>query len=345
MSGGSMGSEGQGEAGRRAAGLVRIEAAALEGIAQRLEGAHGLVFGEMLTRLSDTITAGHRLVLCGIGKSGLVARKVAATLVSLGVPALFLHPAEALHGDLGLVSAGDVLLALSYSGETEELVRLLPLLARLHVPVLSLCGCTDSTLARASEVVLDVSVDREACAHQLAPTASTTAMLAMGDAIAIELSRVLGFVPQTFADLHPGGQLGRRLTPVRELMHKGDAVPVVGPEAALPEIMHEMSAKRLGMTTVQSEGRLLGVLSDGDLRRLMERDGPEAFHRKAAEVMHRGARTVAPEVFAGEAIELMETHKITALIVTVEGSAGGEVLGVVHMHDILESLGVAAKRG
>ena len=309
-----------------------------------MEGPHGLAFARAVSKLRDTVSSGHRIVLCGIGKSGLIARKIAATLVSLGVPALFLHPAEALHGDLGLLRAGDVVLALSYSGQTEELLRLLPLLPRLKVALVSVCGCAESTLARSSELVLDVSVNREACTHQLAPTASTTAMLAMGDAIAIELSRELGFVPQTFADLHPGGQLGRRLTPVRELMHTGDAVPAVAPEAALPEIIHEMSAKRLGMTTVQSQGRLLGVLSDGDLRRLMERDGPEAFHRTAAEVMHRGARTVAPEVFAGEAIEIMEAYKITALIVTPDGSGQDEVLGVVHMHDLLESLGVMPKR-
>ena len=322
------------ESGDRAAELVRIEAAALEGMARRLEGVGAGAFAEAMAVLTGAVEGGGRVAVSGMGKSGLIARKVAATMVSFGVPAAFLHPAEALHGDLGSVRAGDALLALSYSGETEELVRLLPLLERMSVAVVSLCGCAESALARASRVVLDVSVDREACAHQLAPTASTTAMLAMGDALAVEMSRALGLVPQMFAAMHPGGQLGRRLTAVRELMHTGEAVPVVGPEAGLPEMMHEMSAKRLGMTTVQDEGRLLGVLSDGDLRRLMERGGPEAFHRRAAEVMHPGARTVGPEVLVEEALEMMEAHKITSLVL-VEAE---RVVGVVHMHDLLESL-------
>ena len=330
----------EGQAGPRAATLVRIEAAALESLAKRLEGPAGEAFARALDALAATVNAGHRVVLCGIGKSGLIARKIAATFTSLGVPAAFLHPAEALHGDLGLLSAGDLLLALSYSGETEELLRLLPLLARREVAVVSFCGCPDATLAKTSQIVLDVSVDREACAHQLAPTASTTVMLALGDALAVELSERLGFAPESFAELHPGGQLGRRLTPLREVMHSGDAVPVVPPGANLPEIMHEMSAKRLGMTTVQAEGRLMGVLSDGDLRRLMERDGPDAFHRRADEVMHTAPRTVDDGMFVSDALSLMETHKITSLVVTVGGEQGGAVLGIVHMHDLLESLGL-----
>ncbi len=339
-----MSSGWQDGAGKRAAEIIRTEAAALEALSERLETAEPDQFGQVLAKLIEAVNSGHRIVLCGIGKSGLIARKIAATLVSLGVPALFLHPAEALHGDLGLVTAGDVALALSYSGQTEEIVRLLPSFARLQVPVVSLCGCADSALARGSALVLDVSVDREACAHRLAPTTSTTAMLAVGDAIAVELSRALGFLPEAFAEFHPGGQLGRRLTPVREMMHTGDAVPVVRPEALLPEIVHEMSAKRLGMTTVQADGALLGVLSDGDLRRLMERDGAGAFHRTAAEVMNSQPRTVSPEMFAYAAVETMERHKITALVVTDADSARGRVLGIVHMHDLLESLGVASRR-
>ena len=320
-----------------AAGLVRMEAAALEALAQRLEGPAAEAFARVLERLAETAKSDRRIVLCGIGKSGLIARKIAATLVSLSVPALFLHPSEAVHGDMGVLRAGDVVLALSYSGETDEVLRLLPLLRGLGVAVVSLCGCLDSTLARASEAVLDVSVDREACAHRWAPTASSTAMLAAGDALAVELSRRLGFVPQDFAALHPGGQLGRRLAAVRDLMHTGAAVPVVRPEAKLPEIMHEMSAKRLGMTTVQADGQLLGVLSDGDLRRLMERDGPEAFHRTAAEVMYRRPRRVIAGMFVADALALMEAHKITSLIVS-DLSEGSPVLGVVHMHDLLQSL-------
>lgn len=338
--------------GAEAARLVRLEAAALETMAQRLESSGAAAFAHALDLLADTVRRDRRVVLCGVGKSGFIARKTAATLISLSIPAVFLHPAEAVHGDLGMVRAGDTVLALSYSGETEEVVRLLPLLRALGVHLVSLCGCPASSLALASAAVLDVSVDREACVHQLAPTASTTAMLAAGDALAVELSRRLGFAPQDFAALHPGGHLGRRLTPVRELMHTGTAVPAVGPGARLPEIMHEMSAKRLGMTTVQAGGRLLGVLSDGDLRRLMERDGAEAFNRTAAEVMHRQPRRVAAGMFAADALALMETHKITALIVgessgelSLGGASEGTVEGVVHMHDLLESMGAGPAPG
>ena len=320
----------QAEAGARAAALVRVEAAALEGLAQRLENAQSEAFAQALDTLTAVLERGKKIVLSGMGKSGLIARKIAATLVSLGVPASFLHPAEALHGDLGLLASGDVLLALSYSGETEELLRLLPVLRKMQVAVVSFCGCADSTLARGSAVVLDVSVAREACTHQLAPTASTTTMLALGDAIAVELSQRMGFESQTFADLHPGGHLGKRLTPVRELMHAGVAVPVVAPEAALPDIIHEMSAKRLGMTTVQQDGQLLGVLSDGDLRRLFEREGPAAFHRTARELMNSSPRTVSPNLFASAALELVEAHRITALILTADGTAGTAVEGIVH---------------
>ena len=338
-----MSRETEAKTGAGAAALVRLEAAALEELARRLEGPCANTFAAVLSRLTETVRAGRRVVLCGIGKSGLIARKIAATMVSLSVPALFLHPAEAMHGDLGLLGAGDVLLVLSYSGETEEVLRLLPALKRLEVGLVSLCGCAESTLARASELVLDVSVAREACVHQLAPTASTTAMLALGDALAVALGDRLGFAPQDFAALHPGGQLGRRLTPVRELMHTGEAVPVVAPEARLAEIMHEMSAKRLGMTTVQNEGRLLGVLSDGDLRRLMEREGPKAFECTAAEVMHRRPRRVIGAMFVADALALMEAHKITSLVVS-DLSENSPVLGVVHLHDLLQSLGAEGSK-
>ena len=316
--------------------LVRIEAAALEQLAQRLEGPQREPFEQVAALLVATARAQHRVVLTGIGKSGLIARKIAATLRATGTPALFLHPGEALHGDLGMLSVGDVLLALSYSGESEELLRLLPVLPRLGITLVSFTGCTASTLAAASAHVLDVSVDREACNHQLAPTASTTTMLALGDALAIDVSRRLGFQPQHFAELHPGGQLGRRLVSIEQLMHTADAVPCVPPEATMPEIIHEMSAKRLGMTTVQETGgRLLGILSDGDLRRLFEREGPEAFHRTAAEIMNSSPRTISHVPFAGEALALMERHKITALVVTEDGTASSPVVGVLHLHDVL----------
>ena len=317
------------------ADFVRIEAAALEQLARRLEGSQREAFERTAALLAETVSQGRHVVLTGIGKSGLIAQKIAATLRATGTPAHFLHPSEAVHGDLGILAAGDILLALSYSGETEELLRLIPVLPRLRVTLISFTGCASSTLAAASAHQLDVAVDREACNHQLAPTASTTAMLALGDALAMDVSRRLGFQPQHFAELHPGGQLGRRLATVGQLMHTGDALPRVSPAATMPEIIHEMSAKRLGMTIIQGEGKLLGILSDGDLRRLFEREGPEAFHRTAAEIMNRSPRTIAPTPFSGEALALMERHKIMALIVTAEGTATGPVLGVLHLHDLL----------
>ncbi len=321
--------------------LIRIEAVALTALADRLEGPHRAAFDAVLATLEQTVRSGRKLTLTGMGKSGLIARKIAATLTSLSIPTPFLHPGEALHGDLGLLSAGDAVVALSYSGETEELLRLLPALGRLNITLVTLTGCSGSALANASTHTLDVSVDREACTHQLAPTASTTAMLALGDALAITLSQRLGFAPQTFAELHPGGSLGRRLTPVHELAHTGDAIPSVPPDAAMPTVIHEMSAKRLGMTTVQDGGKLLGVLSDGDLRRLFEREGPNAFHCTAAEVMNPHPRTVHPNLFAADALDLMEAHKITALILTADGTPAGPVQGVLHLHDILQALAVS----
>jgi arabinose-5-phosphate isomerase len=323
------------DANHSPAELIRIEAAALEQLAQRLEGPQRDAFDRIASLLTATSRSGHRVALTGIGKSGLIARKIAATLLSTGTPAQFLHPTEALHGDLGLLSSGDVLLALSYSGASEELLRLLPVLPRLGVTLVSFTGCADSTLAKASAHVLDVSVDREACNHQLAPTASTTTMLALGDALAIDVSHRLGFQPQHFAELHPGGQLGRRLATIQQLMHTGDALPIVPPGATMPAIIHEMSAKRLGMTTIQSAGTLLGVLSDGDLRRLFESHGPEAFHQTAATILNPSPRTIAPTPFAVDALHLMELHKITSLVVTEDGTASSQVVGVLHLHDLL----------
>ena len=316
--------------------IIRIEATALEQLALRLEGPQSHVFEEVAVLLAAAAKSSHRVVLTGIGKSGLIARKIAATLLSTGTAAQFLHPTEALHGDLGLLSSGDVLLALSYSGETEELLRLLPVLPRLGVALVSITGCLNSSLAKASAYVLDVSVDREACNLRLAPTASTTAMLALGDALAIDVSRRLDFQPQDFAELHPGGQLGRRLATVQQLMHTGDAIPSVLPTATLPEIIHEMSGRRLGMTTVQSAGKLLGVISDGDLRRLFDQRGPAAFHATAAEILNPSPRTIAPTPFAADALTLMERDKkITALIVTEDGTPSTAVLGILHLHNVL----------
>src|ERR1700734_772356 len=282
----------------RPSDLVRMEAEALEQLAQRLEGPQSQVFEQVASLLAATAHSGHHVVLTGVGKSGLIARKIAATLLSTGTAAQFLHPTEALHGDLGLLSRGDVLLALSYSGESEELLRLLPVLPHLGVTLVTITCCEDSTLAKASAHVLDVSVDREACNHQLAPTTSTTVMLALGDALAIAVSRRLNFQPQDFAELHPGGQLGKRLITVDQLMHTGDLLPTVAPTASLPEFIHEMSAKRLGLTTVQADAKLLGILSDGDLRRLFAARGPDAFHQTPARILMAGPRTIAPTPFA-----------------------------------------------
>jgi arabinose-5-phosphate isomerase len=324
------------------ADLIRIEAAALVALAERLEDPacpQRLAFDSLSALVASAAQAGHRTILTGVGKSGLVARKIAATLLSLGAPAHFLHPTEALHGDLGLLASGDILLALSYSGESEEVLRLLPVLPRLGVTLACFTGCLTSSLAFASSHALDVSVSREACTHQLAPTASTTTMLALGDALAVNVSLRLDFQPQQFAELHPGGEIGRvlgkRLGPISALMHSADAIPCVAPSATLPEIIHEISAKRLGLTTIQSGPNLLGILSDGDLRRLFEHTGPAAFHKTATEILNPGPRTIAPTLPASDALELMERHKITALIVTADGSLDGAVVGVLHLHDIL----------
>jgi arabinose-5-phosphate isomerase len=316
--------------------LVRVEARALLQLADRLDSSMSVPFAHAVDLLAACCDTKHRVILLGVGKSGLIARKIAATLTSTGTRAHFLHPAEALHGDLGIISPGDIAIALSASGETEELTRLIPVLKRLEVPLISFTGTLASTLASASEIVLDTSITEEACALNLAPTASTTVMLALGDALAIEVSRRRNFQPEDFANLHPGGHLGRRLAPVRDLMHSGEALPHVSASTPMTQVIYEMSRKKLGMTTVlseESEGRkLLGIVSDGDLRRLLEREGPHALEHTAAEIMNPNPVTIAQTTLAPAALALMEQKKITSLIVTDAGTQ--EVLGVVHLHDI-----------
>jgi arabinose-5-phosphate isomerase len=313
--------------------LVRVQARALLSLAMRLDGEMKAAFVEAVELLKACADGRSRVIVTGIGKSGLIARKIAATLRSTGTPAQFLHPGEAMHGDLGMICAGDVALALSASGETEEILRLLPVLGRRNVSLISLTGSPTSTLARASAVALDSSVTEEACTLNLAPTASTSVMLALGDALAIEVSRRRNFQAEDFADLHPGGRLGRRLTAVRELMHTGEALPRVTADTPMPDVIYEMSRKKLGMTTVLTEdGGLLGIVSDGDLRRLLEREGPRALERKAGEIMNPHPITIEAGVLAPTALVLMEQKKITSLIVTEPG--GGQVLGVVHLHDL-----------
>jgi arabinose-5-phosphate isomerase len=315
--------------------LVRTEARALLELAIRLDGPMLAPFARATELVVEAAGRGNRVIVLGMGKSGLIARKIAATLRSTGTAAHFLHPAEALHGDLGMIAAGDVVVALSSSGETEELLTLLPALQRMGSVVISLCGAAGSSLAQASEVFLDAGVTAEACAMNLAPTASTTVMLALGDALALEVSRQRGFAAEDFAELHPGGRLGRRLARVKTLMHTGDAMPQVAVDTVMTQVIHEMSHKKLGMTTVVGQGeKLLGMISDGDLRRLLERDGPEALAHTAGEIMNARPVTIAPEAFAGEALALMEGRKITSLIVV---GADGEALGVVHLHDLWAS--------
>lgn len=318
---------------QRPSDLVRIEAAALLDLADRLDTTAAAPFARAVDLLARTVSAGRRVVLTGIGKSGIIARKVAATLRSTGTPAHFLHPSEALHGDLGMITPGDVVVALSASGETDELLAMLPLLQRTHTEIIAVCGCSTSTLASASPIVLDVSISGEACPHNLAPTASTTVMLSLGDALALSVSRRLGFEPHHFADLHPGGRLGKRLTRVRDLMHTGDAIPVVAPETLLPDIIYEMSRKKLGITTVldPASRAILGLISDGDLRRLLGRDGARALTRTAAEILNPNPITLPSDTYATAALALMEERKITTLLV-VSPASGLE--GVVHLHDL-----------
>jgi arabinose-5-phosphate isomerase len=313
------------------AALVRTEATALLALADRLEGPMSVAFSSAVELILRCGESHGRVVVTGMGKSGIIAQKIAATLSSTGSPALFLHPAEAVHGDLGMLLPGDVVIALSASGETEEILRLLATLKRKGDALISFCCNLGSTLAMASNVALDCSVEREACGLNLAPTASTTAMLALGDALAIAVSLRKGFRAEDFADLHPGGKLGKRLALVRDLMHAGDTVPVVAPSTPMTDVIFEMSSKRLGIATVQQDGRLLGVFSDGDLRRLLEREGGAALTRTAGEAMNATPRTIASSELAATALAMLEERKITSLVVV---DAAGRVEGIVHLHDL-----------
>ena len=271
-----------------------------------------------------------RVVCTGMGKSGLVMQKVAATLSSTGTPAMFLHPAEAIHGDLGTLVAGDVVLAASLSGTTEEIVRLVETLKRLGVPLIAITGKPGSTLARLADLHLSVAIRQEACPLNLAPTASTTATLALGDALAMAVMESRGFTPEDFALRHPGGQLGRRLLRVRQLMHSGDQVPKVATDTPMRDAIYEMSRKGLGVTAVVEDGdRLVGVISDGDLRRLLERD-EALLRRTAGESMRPQPKTIDGEELASAALKRMEDHRITSLFVC----EGERLVGVVHVHDL-----------
>lgn len=309
-------------------------------LARRVLEIESQAIRELMERLDDRFSAAvdllmscrGRVVTSGMGKSGIICRKVAATLASTGTPSLFLHPAEAVHGDLGMLAPGDAVLVISYSGETEELIRLVGTIKRLGIPLVSLLGNQESTLARYSDVVLDVSVSREACPWGLAPTASTTAALALGDALALALSVRKGFKVEEFARLHPGGKLGKRLARVEELMHKGEQIPAVHPETPMGEAIVEMSRKGLGITAVvDSDRRLVGVLSDGDLRRLLQKRREGLLEAQVGDCMTRQPVTIPPWEMATAALNLMEKRKITSLMVTSEQ---GTLLGVIHLHDL-----------
>jgi len=309
--------------------LVRTEAAALLALAARLEDAMAEPFARAVELILRCGAANGRIIVTGMGKSGIIAQKIAATLSSTGSPALFLHPAEAVHGDLGVLMPGDLVIALSASGETEEILRLLATLKRKGDALISLTCNLTSTLAEASDVALDCSVEREACGLNLAPTASTTAMLALGDALAIAVSLRKGFRAEDFAELHPGGKLGKQLARVGDLMHTGDEIPVVAPSTSMTDVIFEMSSKKLGITTVQQDGQLLGVIVDGDLRRLLEREGGAALSKTAGEAMSPHPRTIAE--FAARALAILEERKITALVVV---DSAGKVEGLLHLHDL-----------
>ncbi len=311
---------------------MRIEAQALTGLAGRLDGAMAADFERAVDLVASCTESRGRVVVTGMGKSGIIAQKIAATLSSTGTPALFLHPAEALHGDLGMLAKGDVVIALSASGETEELVRLLAMLKRIGDALISFCCEMQSTLALASDIALDCGVAEEACGLGLAPTASTTTMLALGDALAVSVAQRRGFRAEDFADLHPGGKLGKKLMRVAEVMHTGDAIPRVTLGAPMKDVIYEMSRKGLGVTTVVDDaGKLLGLLSDGDLRRLLERDGARALELTAGTAMRAAPRTTVAGEFAVRALSQMEERRITSLVVVDES---GHVDGIVHLHDL-----------
>ena len=310
------------DAGRR---VLDIEARAVQALIQRLDGG----FSEAVDLLYD---CKGKVVVSGMGKSGLIGQKIAATMASTGTPSFFLHPAEGLHGDLGMVARRDLLIAISNSGETQEILQLLPFMERMGIPVVSIVGRMGSTLAKNSAVALDVSVAEEACSMGLAPTASTTAALAMGDALAVALLEKRGFKEQDFAQFHPGGTLGRRLlVKVRDLMHKGQGVPQVQEMVLGSEAILEMSAKKLGMTTVVSRtGALVGIITDGDLRRFLQQGG-DFSKVTAGSLASRRPKLIGPDELAAKAVEMMERYSITTLVVA---DSAKRIVGVVHLHDL-----------
>ena len=308
--------------------VLEIEAEAIRELIPRLDEA----FDRAVTIL---FACTGRVVVTGMGKSGIIAQKISATLSSTGTPSLYLHPADAIHGDLGRIVKGDVVLAVSHGGTTEEILALIPQVKRLGSLLVAMTGNLRSALSTAADVHLDVSIREEACPLGLAPTASTTAALALGDALSMAVLERRGFTVDDFAALHPGGHLGRKLLRVEDLMHTGDQVPRVAPETKMKDVLFEMTKKRLGLTTVaEPSGALLGIISDGDLRRQMERHGYTLLDRTAAECMTKGPVTVSRRALASQALEIMEARKITALVVA---SDQGLLEGVLHLHDLWQT--------
>lgn len=307
--------------------VLKIEAEAVSALTEKLnsdfEKAVDIIFKSK-----------GRVVVTGMGKSGLVGKKIAATLASTGTPAFFMHPAEASHGDLGMVTSDDVIIAISNSGETEELINLIPFLKRFNVSLISMTGNPDSTLSRSADVTLDVSVNEEACPLGIVPTASTTATMAMGDALAVALLIKRGFKEEDFAFFHPGGSLGKKLfVKVKDLMHTGDALPVVSPDTPMIKAIVEISSKRLGVTVVADvDKRVLGIITDGDLRRGIEKWGKVFFDMNAEDVMTKNPKTISEDELAVKALSIMERYSITSLVVP---DREGKALGIIHLHDIL----------
>lgn len=310
--------------------VLKIESEAVAAMIDRIDGNFVRVVEEL-------IACQGRVVVTGMGKSGLIGKKIAATLASTGKPAFFLHPAEGVHGDLGMVCRGDLVIAISNSGETQEIIRILPVLKRLNIILISLVGNHRSTLARNSDLFIDISVKEEACSMGLIPTASTTAALAMGDALAIALLEKKGFKEEDFASFHPGGSLGKRLLmKVEDVMHKGDKIPVVSEDTLMKDAIYEISSKKLGVTIVKDkDDRISGIITDGDLRRLLAKE-VDILHKRAGEVMTRNPKIIDRDSLAAKAVGVMESHKITSLVVA---DKKGKIEGIVHLHDLLE-LGV-----
>jgi arabinose-5-phosphate isomerase len=305
--------------------VIQTEAAAILALLDRVDGR----FDEAVTVLHE---CRGRVIVTGMGKAGIIARKIAATLSSIGTAAFFLHPAEAIHGDLGVMKTDDVVLALSYSGETDEILRLLESIHRLGARLIAITGFPGSPLGLAADLTLDCHVSEEACPLNLVPTASTTAMLALGDALAMTLLVEKGFQPQDFANLHPGGKLGKRFLRIEQLMHRGTQIPIVKDDTAMRDVIYEMSSKRLGMTCVVKDGRLVGIITDGDLRRHMS-DTTNIHDQRAGQVMTVNPVTIEKSTLAAQALNVMEQRKITSIVVVDENRG---VEGVVHLHDLWE---------